>query len=273
MLTTQLTNILNNTLKNPIYKTIQMINIKKILRDSNFVKQDGAAVHLIVLHFVYMLVMNKKMSTFIQQSNDALKKDVYYRLLKNTAYNWRKLLALSTFKLISLLHKVQDSKAIRVFILDDTVEGKTGKKIEGGRDYLWSNKEKKMISGINVVSLNYSDGFSNFMLDFAISMGNYAKVEVANFTNELNHRSHAYKRRMEIMKGKSQIAIDMVKRALKYGIYADYLLVDSWYSKPVFIKAINDLGLAVISRMANNNAIWNFVEKEKTLDAIYTIHS
>jgi hypothetical protein len=74
---------------------------------------------------------------------------------------------------------------------------------------------------------------------------------------------------MEIMKGKSQIAIDMVKRALKYGIYADYLLVDSWYSKPVFIKAINDLGLAVISRMANNNAIWNFVEKEKTLDAIY----
>ena len=269
MLTTQLTNILNNTLKNPIYKTIQMINMQKILRDSNFVKQDGVAIHLIVLHFVYMLVMNKKMSTFIQQSSDSLKKDVYYRLLKNTAYNWRKLLALSAFKLISLLHKVQDPKAIKVFILDDTVEGKTGKKIEGGRDYLWSNKEKRLISGINVVSLNYSDGFSNFMLDFAISMGNYAKVEVANFTNELNHRSHAYKRRMEIMKGKSQIAIDMVKRALKHGIYADYLLVDSWYSKPVFIKAINDLGLAVISRMANNNAIWNFVEKEKTLDAIY----
>ena len=53
MLTTQLTNILNNTLKNPIYKTIQMINMQKILRDSNFVKQDGVAIHLIVLHFVY----------------------------------------------------------------------------------------------------------------------------------------------------------------------------------------------------------------------------
>ena len=67
MLTTQLTNILNNTLKNPIYKTIQMINIKKILRDSNFVKQDGAAVHLIVLHFVYMLVMNKAYFETIEQ--------------------------------------------------------------------------------------------------------------------------------------------------------------------------------------------------------------
>ena len=32
---------------------------------------------------------------------------------------------------------------------------------------------------------------------------------------------------------------------------------------------MNDLGLKVISRMANNNKIWNFMEKEKTLDAIY----
>lgn len=45
--------------------------------------------------------------------------------------------------------------------------------------------------------------------------------------------------------------------------------VDSWYSKPVFIKEMNDLGLKVISRIANNNKIWNFTNKEKTLNAIY----
>lgn len=269
MITNQLTNIFNNTLKNPIYKTIQLINMKKILRESSFVKQEGIATHLVVLHFVYMIVMNKKIVSFMKQSKDSFKKDIYYRLLKNRAYNWRKLLTLSSLKLISFLHKVQDPSAIKVFIVDDTVEGKTGKKIEGGRDYLWSNKEKRLISGINVVSLNYSDGFSNFMLDFSISMGRYAKVEIAKFTHEVNHRSHAYKRRMEIMKGKSKIAIDMVKRAINSGIYADYLLVDSWYSKPVFIKTISDMGLAVISRMAKNNAVWNFIEKEKTLDAIY----
>jgi hypothetical protein len=71
------------------------------------------------------------------------------------------------------------------------------------------------------------------------------------------------------MDGKSQIAIDMVTRALKSGIYADYMLVDSWYSKPIFIKKMNDLGLKVISRIANNNKIWNFTAKEKTLNAIY----
>ena len=213
--------------------------------------------------------MNKKMSTFMKQSNDSLKKDVYYRLLGNSSYNWRSLLTLSVAKILSSLHKVQDAKAIKVLILDDTVEDKVGKNVEGSCDKLWSNKEKRTIRGINVVSLNYSDGFSNFMLDFTIAMNKYARVSIENFTNKVDQRTNAHKRRLETMKGKSQIAIDMVKRAVKSGIYADYLLVDSWYSKPVFIKEMNELGLKVISRIANNNKIWNFIGKEKTLDGIY----
>ena len=265
----QIINIINDKLKNPIYTTMKLLNLKTILSKSNFTKKEGVAVHMVLLHFVYMLVMNKKMSTFMKQSNDSLKKDVYYRLLSNSTYNWRSLLTLSVAKMLSKLHKIQDAKAIKVLILDDTVEDKVGKNVEGSCDKLWSNKDKRTIRGINVVSLNYSDGFSNFMLDFTIAMNKYARVTIENFTNKIDKRSHAHKRRLETMKGKSQIAIDMVKRAVKSGIYADYLLVDSWYSKPIFIKEMNKLGLKVISRIANNNKIWNFMGKEKTLDSIY----
>lgn len=273
LLQEQIISAINTTLKNPIYQTMQLLNIKTILKRANFVKKrEGISPYLVVLHFVYMLVMNKKISTFMKQSNDSLKKDTYYRLLQNSSYNWRKLLSLSTLKILKLLHKVQDSKLIKVLILDDTIEGKTGKNIEGSRNALWSNKEKRKIRGVNIVSLNYSDGLSNFMVDLAISMGNYARVKLEEFTQELDFRTTAYKRRLEIMDGKSKIAIDMIKRAIKSGIYADYLLVDSWYSKPVFIKEMNDLGLRVISRIANNNKIWNFTDKEKTLNAIYEKH-
>jgi hypothetical protein len=268
----QIINIINDKLKNPIYKTMQLLNLKTILTKSNFTKKEGVAVHMVMLHFVYMLVMNKKISTFIQQSNDSLKKDVYYRLLSNSTYNWRSLLTLSTAKILSKLHKIQDAKTIKVLILDDTVEDKVGKNVEGSCDKLWSNKEKRTIRGINVVSLNYSDGFSNFMLDFAIAINKHARVAIEDFTNKVDQRTNAHKRRLETMKGKSQIAIDMVKRAVNNGIYADYLLVDSWYSKPVFIKEMNELGLKVISRIANNNKIWNFIGKEKTLEAIYNKH-
>jgi SRSO17 transposase len=107
------------------------------------------------------------------------------------------------------------------------------------------------------------------MLDFTIAMNKYARVKIENFTNKVDQRTNAHKRRLETMKGKSQIAIDMVRRAVKSGIYADYLLVASWYSKPVFIKEMNELGLKVISRIANNNKIWNFMGKDKSLEAIY----
>ncbi len=150
----KITNIINGKLKNPIFKTMQVLNIKTILSQSKFTKKDGVSVYMVVIHFVYMLVMNKKISTFSNQSDDSLKKDVYYRLLSNSNYNWRKLLSLSTLKILKLLHKVQDKKAVRVLIIDDTVEGKVGKDIEGSSDYLWSNKEKRTIRGINVVSLN-----------------------------------------------------------------------------------------------------------------------
>ena len=266
----QIISAINTTLKNPIYQTMQLLNIKSILKSANFLKKrEGVNPYLVVLHFVYMLVMNKKISTFIDQSNDSLKKDTYYRLLQNSSYNWRKLLSLTNLKILKLLHKVQDASAVKVLIIDDTVEGKTGKYVEGSRDALYSNKEKRKIRGINVVSLNYSDGYSNFMLDFAINMGNYARVKFEEFTQEVDVRTTAYKRRLEIMNGKSKIAIDMVTRALKSGVYADYLLVDSWYSKPAFLKEMKELGLKVISRIANNNKIWNFTAKEKTLNAIY----
>jgi hypothetical protein len=261
--------IINDKLKNPIYETLRLLNMKTILIKSNFSKKEGVAVHMVLLHFVYMLVMNKKISTFMNQSKDSFKKDVYYRLLSNASYNYRKLLSLSSLKILSLLHKVQDSKLIRVLILDDTVEDKVGKNIEGSCDNLWSNKVKRKIRGVNVVSLNYSDGFSNFMLDFAIAMNSYAMVKIEEFTNIIDHRTNAHKRRLEALKGKSQIAIEMIKRAVASGIYADYLLVDSWYSKPVFIETMNELGLQVISRMVNNDKIWNFIGEKKTLDGIY----
>ena len=60
----KITNIINDKLKNPIFKTMQVLNIKTILSQSKFTKKDGVSVYMVVIHFVYMLVMNKKISTF-----------------------------------------------------------------------------------------------------------------------------------------------------------------------------------------------------------------
>ena len=43
----------------------------------------------------------------------------------------------------------------------------------------------------------------------------------------------------QVIKGKNILALEMLERALDNGIDADYLLVDSWYAKPNFIKEAN----------------------------------
>ncbi len=43
----------------------------------------------------------------------------------------------------------------------------------------------------------------------------------------------------------------MKQRAINNGIYANYILIDSWYSKPIFIKEMNELEVMTISRIAN----------------------
>ena len=167
---------------------------------------------------------------------------------------------------IKLLYKQGEH---RLLIIDDTVEAKRGKFIEGSCKYIWSNKEHRTINALNIVSLNYADSHSTFQLDFSIKMNDSQRKAPSEFTTTLHHRSNGYQRKSEITKGKNILAIEMLSRALDSGVEADYLLVDSWYAKPNFIKQANDLGMPIIARLPNNKLIWNFKGKHKTLNAIY----
>jgi len=261
---------MKSLLKNPILEVLQEIEITKILKQSNFVKRDvGYPPFQIILHFLYMLVMQKRQSSFIKQSDSAFGKDAYYRFIKESRYNWRKLLLLSSVSLLQKIKPLHKNGEHRLLIIDDTVEAKRGKFIEGSCKYIWSNKEHRSINALNIVSLNYADSHSTFQLDFSIKINDSQRVDTSEFRTKLHHRSNAYQRKSEIIKGKNTLAIEMLERALDNGVEANYLLVDSWYSKPNFIKQANDLGMPVIARLPNNKLIWNFKGKYKTLNAIY----
>jgi len=261
---------MKSLLKNPILEVLQEIKISRLLKQSNFVKRDvGYSPFQIILHFLYMLVMQKRQSSFIKQSDGAFCKDAYYRFIKESRYNWRKLLLLSSAALLQKIKPLHRQGEHRLLIIDDTVEPKRGKLIEGSCKYVWSNKEHRTINALNIVSLNYADSHSTFQLDFSIKMNDSKRKDVSEFTTKLHHRSNAYKRKSEITKGKNILAIEMLERALDNGVDADYLLVDSWYAKPNFIKHADDLGMPVIARLPNNHLIWNFKGKHKTLNTIY----
>jgi hypothetical protein len=236
----ELSNYINyamkSLLKNPILEVLQEIKITKILKQSNFIKRDiGYPPFQIILHFLYMLVMQKRQSSFIKQSDSAFGKDAYYRFIKENRYNWRKLLLLSSTALLQKIKQLHKQGEHRLLIIDDTVEPKRGKLIEGSCKYVWSNKEHRTINALNIVSLNYADSHSTFQLDFSIKMNDSKRKSTSEFTATLHHRSNAYQRKSETIKGKNVLAIEMLERALDSGVDADYLLVDSWYTNGYFV--------------------------------------
>ena len=119
---------MRSILKNPILEVLTEIKITKILKQSNFVKRGvGYAPFQIILHFMYMLIMNKRQSNFIKKSEGAFGKDVYYRFIKQSRYNWRKLLLLSSTALLQKIKPLHKKGEHRLLIIDDTVESKRGK--------------------------------------------------------------------------------------------------------------------------------------------------
>ena len=123
---------MRSILKNPILEVLIEIKITKILKQSNFVKRNvGYPPFQIILHFVYMLIMNKRQSTFIKKSDSSFGKDAYYRFIKESRYNWRKFLMLSASALLQRIKPLHKKGEHRLLIIDDTVEAKRGKFIEG----------------------------------------------------------------------------------------------------------------------------------------------
>ena len=58
---------MRRVLKNPILSILRDINFSSILKQSNFIKKDiGKSPYMIILHFLYMFIINKKISTFMK---------------------------------------------------------------------------------------------------------------------------------------------------------------------------------------------------------------
>ena len=67
---------MNNVLRNPILSILRDINFSSILKQSNFIKKDiGKSPYMIILHFLYMFIINKRISTFMKQSSDSYLKE------------------------------------------------------------------------------------------------------------------------------------------------------------------------------------------------------
>lgn len=179
-------------------------------------------------------------------------KSVYYRLKNNPAINWRNLLMsfAKRFNQLSVKHGEASQDTIKCFIVDDSDCHKTGKKIEFiGK--IFDHVSHRCVLGFKLLTLGFWDGTSFSPLDFSFhcEKGKNKKRPYGLKKSELKKRfskkrpmdSAGKKRVTELYEKKNKNAIKMIKRAVKNGFLADYVLTDSWFISELFIVSIRKI--------------------------------
>ena len=195
-----------------------------------------------------------------------MEKDVYYRLKNNEKIDWRKLLYSFVKRSIKIIVKQSEtdsehnsSSSPRCLIIDDTTFSKRGKKLEFiGK--VFDHVQNSYVLGFKTLVAGFWDSESFLPLDFSFhhEKGKNKKRPFGLKRSELMKRYSkkrdkelpGYKREKELSTSKIKNGLLMIKRAVKNGFIADYVLVDKWFLSEMLIKEIRKIRKGIIHVIA-----------------------
>ena len=251
--------------------------IPKLLRELKKSKSKGFTASNLFYGLIFSIFWNinsifalSKKDFFLTESekkneNNA-KKDTYYRFINNEKNNWRKIQSLyvETFTTVVNENVVTDSEKKlmlpKCLIVDDSVLPKTGEKIEHiGKVH--DHTTQKHILGYKYLCLGLYDGKSFIPIDFTLQgeagkKGQYGltkkKLE-KRYSKKRDKKSPGGIRESEFFIDKISNTVTMLRNAIKQGVDAEYLLVDSWFFCEKLINESTKLELKIIGQWKINN--------------------
>ena len=184
-----------------------------------------------------------------KKGDSACSKNTYYRFLENCHYNWSRFLTLLSSKVIALMEPLTNTKRVKCFVLDDSVnERGRSKKVEL-LAWVFDHTIGKCVKGFNLLLLGWTDAFSFIPVGFTMLSSANEKNRLVDADERIDKRSNGWKRREEALLPKMDAAIMLLKNAINAGIRADYVLMDTWFTNEPFIRRIKEIGLEVIGML------------------------
>lgn len=124
--------------------------------------------------------------------------------------------------------KLTNSKRVKVFILDDSIATRN------------RNKSVELMARVyDHVTHKYQKGFT-------MLLSPNESNRLVNTCSTIDKRTNGYKRRKEAVQKKPEVAVTLIQNALKADIFADYVLMDTWFTTESLIKSVLTEGLHVI---------------------------
>ncbi len=174
----------------------------------------------------------------VRNHNLGFKKDAAYDFLKNPRHNWRKFMLALVAIAVRFFDVLTSEEREKVLILDDSTYDRSRSKMVELLAWIYDHNSGRNLKGFKLLSLGWSNGKSFLPLDFVLCSSARLEKRLQGITKELDKRSCGYKRRIEALTKSTHHLETMVKRALNFGIRADYILMDSWFCFPAILAAL-----------------------------------
>ena len=245
----------------------------KIMGGCGIIKEKGVPSTVLMLFLLIIRICSTSkfqlyLNKYFGLLDEAIGKNCIYRFVNNPKYNWRSLLYGVVKSFLRIVSKEsadkdnsKDDGRLHFFVMDDTTLEKFGKAMEN-ISRVFDHVCHKYILGYKLLTLSFFDGKSLLPADFSLhaekgKKGTYglsAKERRNRFSKRRDARSAGAKRNKECDMSKLDVAIEMIRRAWKHGLRANYFLADSWFDSTDFIRKIREIadGAIHVICMAKN---------------------
>lgn len=230
---------------------IRELQISKLLTQSNIKGKSGKSFYEVFQFLLLLVFQNCNLFHFLnsKKQDTAFSKNTYYRFLNNTSFNWYKFITLLSSKVIAYFDTLTRPERVMCLVLDDSViERSRSKKVEL-LSYVFNHVIGKTVKGFNMLALGWTDGYSYIPVGFNMMASADAKKRLAEANSSIDKRSNGSKNRKDAVLKKPDAAIKMIHNALKAGIKASYVLMDTWFTTEPFIVRVLEEGLDVIGML------------------------
>jgi hypothetical protein len=235
-----------------ILQFFSAFSIGRFLGSFNAIKSKGFNVSVLLLSLLIFRLRGQSIHLMQNRGKNVLKHiddNTFYRLMNNQLMDWRKLL-LGFAKQFAGHAKAKGDyvSGTTCFVLDDTDLEKTGKTIEFV-SRVFNHVTKLYPLGFKMLLLGFWDGKTLISTDFSLhrekgQKGTYglSKKELKSQSRKKREsKSPGHKRVEELDIKKGEVAVSMLRRAVKNGFVASYVLMDSWFVNDYMIKSVRGI--------------------------------
>ena len=242
--------------------TWKALKFNGLLKATGFTKRSG--ISIAEATFLLLLWKWLNVSSIAMFSRKALEtfsnatRDVMYDLLKREDISWRAL----NRKVARTVHRHHGlaTSPLKVFVLDDSIKARRGKKMEGVSSH-FDHTTHRHVMGQQVLTLGLATDEAFLPLDSQIFVSNARATPLIR--PHKDGRSVAARRYEEaITQTKPRMAAGMMKRALRSGLDAEYLVADAWFGTKPMIRTALEIGVCPVLRMKKGNMKYRLMTEE-----------